>query len=266
MIHTAFGAQAALPALSAASVSCSCHSTLAPGPGPRRHRALLARLDPPPNPCYNDPGKGIRAGPSRQESANPFTLDRLEARRLTIRACPSSPALQSAAAKADQKRLSRVDMKRLALGIGLLFLSLLLAECGAAPSPTPVPPGFTPLPNDTATLGPTVTPSPTLDWVQLVLRWRQPNAATKAAVPTASPSPDVTQTPRPSTTPYPARPAPSAAPAKPPAGPISELRVRLKSPSLHRAGFGGIMLSRLQVRLSHCAGFARAACRRPGAG
>ena len=43
-------------------------------------------------------------------------------------------------------------MKRLALGIGILFVSLLLAACGASPTATAVPPTRTPLPTDTGTL------------------------------------------------------------------------------------------------------------------
>ena len=52
-------------------------------------------------------------------------------------------------------------MKRLALGIGMLSLSLLPAACGAAPTPTEVVvvPTLTPLPTDTAVPS-TVTPRP----------------------------------------------------------------------------------------------------------
>ena len=37
-------------------------------------------------------------------------------------------------------------MKRLALEIGILFLSLPVAVCGAVPTPTSVPPPLTPSP------------------------------------------------------------------------------------------------------------------------
>lgn len=53
-------------------------------------------------------------------------------------------------------------MKRLALGIGILFLSVLLAACGAAPAPTPVPRTPTPVRTDTATFSPTPTATWTL--------------------------------------------------------------------------------------------------------
>lgn len=52
-------------------------------------------------------------------------------------------------------------MKRLALAIGILFLSLLLAACGPSPTPAPLPPILTPLPTDTTTPTSLVTAVPT---------------------------------------------------------------------------------------------------------
>jgi endonuclease/exonuclease/phosphatase family metal-dependent hydrolase len=76
-------------------------------------------------------------------------------------------------------------MKRLALGIGILFLSLLLAACGVAPMPPEVAvvPTLVPLPTDTPTLTATFTPSST------------PTAAsTSTATPTEAPTHAATPT------------------------------------------------------------------------
>ncbi|HNS52678.1 MAG TPA: hypothetical protein PKO09_16040 [Anaerolineae bacterium] len=69
-------------------------------------------------------------------------------------------------------------MKQLALGIAILFLSLLLAACGASPTPTAVPLTATPVPTVTPTQAPTVTSS------QLLTREPVP---TPVRVPTSPP-------------------------------------------------------------------------------
>ena len=102
--------------------------------------------------------------------------------------------------------------------LALLLAAILLAACGAAPTPTAVPsptktarPTFTPAPTRTAT--PKVTPTPTVTNTPVA-------TATSTPKPTDTPKP--TNTPRPPTnTPVPAPPAPPAPPTDTPVPPAT---------------------------------------------
>lgn len=81
-------------------------------------------------------------------------------------------------------------MKRRALGISILFLSLIMLACGVSPTATPVPRTLTPLPTDSPTPTPAVTPSPTAtDTPMLTV------TSTRTPSPTATPSKTPTPTP-----------------------------------------------------------------------